>query len=128
MSDKDVFEYAVLRAVPRVDRAEFVNVGVLLYCQQRDFLEARTHVDERRLLALDPHVDLPAVGAAIEAIGRICAGEEEVGPAGTTPLGQRFRWLTAPRSTILHPGPVHAGLTDNPAGELSRLFARLVLL
>ena len=117
------FEYAVLRAVPRVQRGESVNVGVVLYCQDRDFLEARTHVDDARLRMLDADIDLDALGEALDAVCRTCAGE---GPAASTSQGQRFRWLTAPRSTVVQAGPVHAGLTDDPAAELERLVQDLV--
>jgi hypothetical protein len=118
-----VFEYAVLRAVPRVQRGEFVNVGVVLYCQDLDFLGALAHLDEERLRALDPGADLSAVTEALDAVCRTCEGE---GPAGATSLGQRFRWLTAPRSTVLQPGPVHGGVTDDPRGQLEHLLATLV--
>ena len=117
------FEYAVLRAVPQVQRGECVNVGVVLYCQERDFLDALTYVDEWRLRALDADMDLGALEDALAAVCRTCEGE---GPAASTSLGQRFRWLTAPRSTVLQTGPVHAGLTDDPAAELVRLVEALV--
>lgn len=120
------FEYAVLRAAPRVERGEFVNVGVLLYCRERDFLRAVWEVDPDRLRALDPSVDLDAVCASLEHIRAICAGESSGGPAAATSLGERFRWLTAPRSTVVHAGPIHAGLTTDPPAELDRLLSRLV--
>jgi hypothetical protein len=118
-----VFEYALLRAVPQVERGECVNVGVLVHCRELDFVGAAVHVDRDRVLALAPDCDVDALRAAAQAVVRACAGE---GPAGTTTPGQRFRWLTAPRSTVLQPGPVHAGLTDDPAGELQRLLEVLV--
>lgn len=118
-----VFSYAVLRAVPRVERGEYVNVGVLVHCRDRDFLAAAVDVPDDRLRALAPNCDVDAVRVAADAVVRTCAGE---GPAGATSLGQRFRWLTAPRSTVLQPGPVHAGLTDDPAAELARLLETLV--
>lgn len=117
------FEYALLRAIPQVQRGERVNVGVVLYCQERDYLAARTHVDAGRLGALDPDLDLAAVEEALVAVCRTCEGE---GPAGETSRGQRFGWLTAPRSTVLQAGPVHGGLTDDPAAELERLVQALV--
>ena len=120
---RSVFEYAVLRAVPHVERGECVNVGVVLYCQALDFLATQVHVDEDRLRALDRDVDVAAVREAADALRLTCEGE---GPAGATSLGQRFRWLTAPRSTVVHAGPVHTGLTDDPAGELDRLLSSLV--
>lgn len=118
-----LFEYALLRAVPRVERGELVNVGVVLYCQDLDFLGALAALDEDRLRALDPDVDLSAVTEALDAVCRTCQGE---GPAGETSLGQRFRWLTAPRSTVLQPGPVHGGVTDDPQAQLEHLLATLV--
>ena len=120
---RSVFEYAVLRAVPRLERGECVNVGVVLYCRPRDFLATEVHVDEARLRALDPAVDVVAVREAALAVRRACAGD---GPAGATSLGQRFRWLTAPRSTVVHAGAVHTGLTDDPSADLTRLLGLLV--
>ncbi|MCW2500352.1 MAG: hypothetical protein JWN87_2028 [Frankiales bacterium] len=119
-----LFEYAVLQAVPRVERGECVNVGVVLYSQDRDFLDALVHVDETRLRSLDATVDVAAVQESLDAVCRACAGE---GPAGQTPLRQRFGWLTAPRSTVVRTGPIHTGKTDDPAAELSRLQQLLVL-
>ena len=118
-----VFEYAVLRAVPRMERGECVNVGVVLYCQARGFLATQVHVDDARLRALDPDVDVDEVRRAAQAMRLTCEGQ---GPAGETSLGQRFRWLTAPRSTVVQPGAVHTGLTDDPAGDLARLVTALV--
>lgn len=118
-----VFEYAVLRATPRVERGECINIGVVLYCQADDLLTVRVHVDAERLRALDPDVDLDGVVEAAAALQRTCDGE---GPAGETTLGQRFRWLTAPRSTVVHAGPVHSGLTTDPAAEVERLVQLLV--
>ena len=118
-----VFEYALVRASPRVDRGECVNVGVVLYCQSRDFLAVRVHVEPDRLRVLDPEVDVDGVHGAATALQRTCEGQ---GPAGQTSLGQRFRWLTAPRSTVVHTGPVHSGLTDDPEVELTRLLDVLV--
>lgn len=127
MTARVPFEYAVLRAVPRVDRGEFVNVGVMVYCQARDYLAARGRVDADRLRALDRRADVAAVEAALAALEATCAGEASMGPAASGPPGARFRWLAAPRSTVLQPGPVHPGLTGDPAQELDHLLARLVL-
>jgi hypothetical protein len=121
-----VFEYAVMRAVPRVERGEIMNVGVILYCQPADFLGCLTHVDEARLRALDPGVDVAGVRAALAAICTACNGGPDAGHAAGQSLGSRFRWLTAPRSTVVQPGPVHAGLTGDPRRELDRLLADLV--
>lgn len=118
-----VFQYVLLRAVPRVDRGECVNIGVVLYSQQRDFLGCVIDVDATRLAALDPTVEADAVRAAAGAFERCCRGE---GPAAELSLGQRFGWLTAPRSTVVQAGAVHPGLTADPAADLARLVDRLV--
>jgi Protein of unknown function (DUF3037) len=121
------FEYAVLRVVPRVERGECINAGVVLYCQADKFLGARVHLDPARLKALDPGVNLEAVRAHLEAVRSVCAGVPEAGAVGRLPLGERFGWLVAPRSTVVQPSPVHTGLTDNPAAELEHLLQRMVL-
>ena len=126
ISDRAVFEYAVLRAFPDVERGESMNVGVLVWCQDRDYLGAAVDVDHVRLLALAPGVDVAAIGGAVDAVQRACLGGEDTGPAASMTKGQRFRWLTSPRSTVVQPGPVHAGLTADPAAELDRLLGRLV--
>lgn len=124
---RDPFEYAVLRVVPRVDRGESMNAGVLLYCQARSFLGARVHLDVDRLRALDPGADPAAVEQALRHAAGVCAADPSVGPAGEEDPGRRFRWLTAPRSTVVQPGPVHTGLTSDPEAELDHLLQRLVL-
>ncbi|WP_131739982.1 DUF3037 domain-containing protein [Actinomadura roseirufa] len=126
-AEPTVFEYAALRVVPRVERGEVMNVGVVVYCRALDYLGCRTHLDERRLLALDSSLDLEGVGTALKAVDAICCGGERAGQAAAEAPGARFRWLTAPRSTIVQPGPVHAGLTADPAAELERLLDLLVL-
>ena len=123
---RDGYQYVVLRCVPRVEREEFVNVGVVLYCQGADFLDAAYRVDEERLRALAPDVDLAAVDAALETVCRVCRGVTGGGLPTLGGLGKRFGWLSAPRSTVVQPGPVHGGLTDDPASELTALLARLV--
>jgi hypothetical protein len=122
-AQRAVFEYAVLRAVPSIERGECLNIGVLLWCQQHEYLDAAVEVDAARLAALAPGCDADAVRAAADAVVRASRGE---GPAGGTSPGQRFRWLTSPRSTVVQPGPVHAGLTGDPALELQRLLDVLV--
>lgn len=126
MSGRRPFEYAVLRVVPRVERGEAINAGVLLYCRAFDYLGAHTHLDVDRLYALDPGADPGAISRALAAAAEVCAGAESCGPAATAELGRRFRWLTAPRSTVVQPGPVHPGLTTDPAGDLARLMRLLV--
>lgn len=124
---KKPFAYAAIRLVPRVEREEFVNVGVVLYCQMYDFLCAHTQVDDDRVRALHPGADVAAVRDGLRAWEKICGGQADAGPAAReTRLGERFRWLTAPRSTIIQPGPVHMGMTDDPAAELERLMGALV--
>lgn len=119
------FSYAVIRAVPRVERGEFVNIGVIIYCQDRDFLAAEVAIDEVRLRALDPAVDLDAVRRSAEAVVLRCA--EPVGSARENDgMLYRFGMLTAPRSTVVQPSPVHAGVTEDPAATLAALLNRLV--
>jgi Protein of unknown function (DUF3037) len=119
------FQYAVLRAVPRVDRGEFVNIGVIVYCQQADFLRCSVTVDADRLRALDPGVDVEAVRTAADAVVAGCA--VDVGSARHNDgLATRFGMLTAPRSTVVQPSPIHAGVTTDPDRTLADLVARLV--
>jgi hypothetical protein len=120
-------EYAYLRAVARVELGESVNVGVLVYCQARDYLGCATWFDPGRVRALDPAADVEGLAASLGAIVRICAGGERAGQAGEISIGQRFRWLTAPRSAVLQPGPVHLGLCREPEETLRRLAASAAL-
>lgn len=120
------YEYAVLRAVPRVDRGEFVNVGVVLYSQRRDFLDADMLVPTERLRALDPSTDIDGVERTLTALIEKCRADVTSTAREGGGRGAVFRWLTAPRSTVVQPGPVHSGLTDDPAAELQRLLDRLV--
>lgn len=126
MTERHVYEYALLRVVPRIERGECVNAGVLVYCRAHSYVGARTHLDEDRLLALDPRADVAAVRAALRAVESVCAGGAAAGPAAEDDAGRRFRRLVAPRSTVVQPGPVHTGLTDDPAAEAERLLALLV--
>lgn len=114
-------EYAYLRVVPRVELGESVNVGVIVYCQARDFLACATWLDPDRVRALDPAADIDGIAAALGAVAKICRGGEQAGQAAGISLGQRFRWLTAPRSAVLQPGPVHLGLCCEPEETLHRL-------
>lgn len=120
------FQYVVLRCVPRVDRQEFLNVGVVLYCQAADFLGSAAHVDEVRLEALAPGTDVAQVRSALAAVDAVCRGLPESGAAGQGSLGNRFGFLSAPRSTVVQPGPIHGGLTSDPRRELDVLLDRLV--
>ena len=117
------YEYAIIQAVPRIERGEVINVGVVLYCQRLDFLAARTHLHEDRLLALDPGADLEGIRTALRSWESTCTGD---GATGRMNLGERFRWMVAPRSTILRAGPVHMGLAEDPDAELDRLVQLLV--
>ena len=120
------YQYVALRCVPRVEREEFVNVGVILYSQGAEFLEAAYHVDEDRLQILFPDVDATAVADALETVCQVCRGVTGGGLPTLGGLGRRFGWLSAPRSTVVQPGPVHGGLTDDPAVALRALVERLV--
>lgn len=122
-----VYEYALLRAMPRVDRGEVINVGVLLYCRALDFLDTRVHLDVDRLRALDPTVDPGPIEAALRSMTAVCSATPGSGPAGRPETGRRFRWLTAARSTVLQPGTVHTGRTSDPAAEIDHLLRKLVL-
>jgi hypothetical protein len=118
----EVFEWALVRVVPRVERGEAINAGVIVYCKSFRYLRAKIGLDEQRLRSLDAGVDLPAVRAALTAFELACTQ----GPLAEFTLGERFRWLTAPRSAIVQPGPVHPGVTADPAADLDRLFETLV--
>lgn len=122
-----VFEYALLRVVPRVDRGEAMNAGVLLYCRPLGYLGARVHLDADRLRALDPDADPGPIEQALQGIVEVCAATARAGGAAEEEIGRRFRWLTAPRSTVVQPGPVHTGLTTDPDADADRLLAKLVL-
>jgi hypothetical protein len=120
------YDYAVVRVVPRVEREEFVNVGIILSCPTRDFLEARIELDERRLTALDPGINLEAVRAHLASIPLICAGGPQAGPIGQLSRRERFHWLVAPRSTIIQVSPVHTGRCTDLTGTLDHLLATMV--
>lgn len=120
------YEYVVLRCVPRVDREEFLNVGVVLHCRMADFLDVAWRVDRDRLLALDPNVDVDQVCEALSFIEAVCAGDPSAGAPAAEPLSQRFGFLKAPRSTVVQPGPVHGGVASDPARHLEHLVERLV--
>jgi len=127
MPDKHLFEYAVLRVVPRVEREEFLNVGVILYCASQGFLQVRFAVPEARLLAFaNAPLDLADLHERLRAFERICAGRRAGGPIGQLAVASRFRWLTAMRSTIVQTSAVHPGLCTDPSATLNRLFDQLV--
>lgn len=120
------FQYVVIRCVPRVDRGEFVNVGAVLFCQEADFLKSAWHADPVRLRAVHPGLDVDLVCEGLVFIDQVCAGDDRGGPAAGEPIGTRFGFLKAPRSTVLQPGPVHGGITADPERELGRLLEKLV--
>ena len=115
------FDYALLRVVPRVERQEFINAGVVVYCPEKRFLAARVRLDRARLLALWPEVDVALIEKHLAAIERICAGDLEAGPIAKLSQRERFHWLTSPRSTIVQPSPVHTGVCDETGALLDRL-------
>jgi len=120
------YDYAIVRVVPHVERGEQVNVGVILSCTDTDFLDARIEVNDRVLLAIDPAIDLAAVRTNLKVIPLVCRGGPEAGPIGLLPPRGRFRWLVAPRSTIIQPSAVHTGRTADPAACLEHLMDRIV--
>ena len=126
MPAREDFQYAIVRVVPRVDRGEQINVGVILSCPEVDFLAARIEADEAVLRAVDPGIDMAAVRANLDMIPAVCRGGPEAGPIGELPPRGRFRWLVSPRSTIIQPSPVHTGRTSDPAACLEHLMDRVV--
>lgn len=126
MSAEYTYDYAIIRVVPRVERGEQVNVGVILSCADTDFLEAAIEMDESAVLALDPDADLEMIRTNLATIPVVCRGGPEAGPIGALPARGRFRWLVSPRSTIIQPSPVHTGRTSDPPACLQHLMDRLV--
>lgn len=124
--EMDVYDYAVVRVVPRVEREEFINAGVILSCQRSGFLQAAIALDEARLLALDPQVDVDTVRRHLSAIVAICAGEAGCGPIAQLPFRSRFHWLTARRSAIIQTSPVHTGRCTDAAAALDHIMDRMV--
>jgi len=122
-----LFEYAVLRVVPRVEREEFLNVGVIVYCRSLGFLETRFALPEAKLLAVAPDLELTEITARLQAFKHICRGRATGGTIGQLPIAERFRWLTATRSTVVQCSPVHPGRCADASETLTQLFAQLVL-
>jgi hypothetical protein len=120
------FDYATIRVVPRVERQEFINAGVVVFCLEKKFLAARIHLDERRLTALWPGTDVELVREHLAAIVRICSGDESAGPIAKLSQRERFHWLIAPRSTIIQPSPVHSGLCESTEDLPERLAKQLL--
>lgn len=127
MRERHPFSYTVVRVVPRVEREEFVNAGVVVFCPDLDFLGARMALDSARLVALAPDADVALVERHLAAIPRVCAGDASAGLVGAMSLRERWHWLAAPRSTIVQTSPAHSGLCTQPREELDRLVARVVL-
>ncbi|HEY2561208.1 MAG TPA: DUF3037 domain-containing protein [Caldimonas sp.] len=126
MPDHCTYDYAIVRVVPRVERGEFVNVGAIVSSDAASYLAARFAVDETRLRALDPRIDLAAVRTSLAAIAAVCSGGAAAGPIGRLTLRERFHWLVAPRSTIIQTSAVHTGRCDDLDGALGHLLDRMV--
>lgn len=126
MPDSHAFDYAVLRLAPRVEREEFINVGVILFCRTLRFLDCRICLDGERLAALAPGFDCAAAQAQLDLVPLLCAGGAAAGAIGELDQAERFRWLASPRSTVVQVSPVHGGLCDDPQAALDDLFQRLV--
>jgi hypothetical protein len=126
VSTEYTYDYAIVRIVPRVERDERINVGVILSCVDVEFLEARIELDVARVLALDPALDLDAIQAGLATIPAVCAGGPGAGPIGALPQRGRFRWLVSPRSTVIQTSAVHTGRTSDPAAAIERLLDTMV--
>jgi molybdopterin-guanine dinucleotide biosynthesis protein len=126
MHERFVFDYAVVRIVPRVDRGELLNAGVIVFSPTAGFLDCRIELDHTRLLALAPSIDIAVVESYLEAIPKICAGGGEAGSIGDLPQRARFHWLVAPRSTVIQTSAVHSGVHEDPRAALEGLFEKLV--
>jgi hypothetical protein len=126
VSERHAFDYAVVQIVPRVDRDERINTGVILFCPAAAFLGCRIALDQARVRALAPRLDLAAIATQLEAIRAVCAGDEAAGPIARLSPSERFHWLVAARSTVVQPSVAHAGLCDDPVAALDRLFASAV--
>jgi hypothetical protein len=121
------FDYAILRVVPRVERQEFINAAVIVFCLEKKYLDARVHFESARLLALWPDIDIELIRDHLNAVPRICAGDVNAGPIARLPQRERFHWLISPRSTIIQPSPVHTGVCDETEGLLDRLAKQFLL-
>ncbi|HNP22669.1 MAG TPA: DUF3037 domain-containing protein [Panacibacter sp.] len=126
MQEKQLFEYAIIRVVPRVERGEFLNVGVILYCASKSFLQIKYALNKERLLALSPEIEFNELTQILHAFEQICKGAAEGGPIAQLPLSSRFRWLTAARSTVIQTSPVHPGLCSDMNNTLDKLYAEMV--
>ena len=120
------FNWTVLQVVPRVERDERFNAGVIVFCRSRRFLDAQMWLDERKLLALDPQADARLIRAHLDALARIAVGDLTAGPIAALEQAERFHWLSSPSSTVIQPSPVHGGVTTDPSGTLEKLFSQMV--
>jgi len=127
MQDKQLFEYAVIRVVPRVEREEFINVGVILFCKKQDFLQAKFKLDKSRIKNFCDQLNVEILEEHLKTFERICRGDKDAGPIGKLPVAERFRWLTATRSTVVQTSKTHPGFCVDPAETLTKLFKQLVL-
>ncbi|WP_432711764.1 DUF3037 domain-containing protein [Pedobacter sp.] len=127
MQEKTLYEYAIIRVVPRVEREEFLNIGVILFCAKQKYLQIKYIVEPKRLRALHATLDLDELEAHLEALEKICAGAKQGGPIGSLDLPSRFRWLTATRSTIVQTSKVHPGFCVDPLQTLEKLYLNMVL-
>lgn len=126
MPARSSFDYATIRVLPRIDRGEFLNAAVVLFCPARAFLGCVVGWDEERMRALARHADWPSIRRHVEAVRAVCAGETEAGPIARLSASERFHWVVAPRSTVVQPSPVHAGLCEDPAATLDGLYRSLI--
>lgn len=126
MRDHYTYDYAIIRVVPKVEREEFINVGVIIWCQSKEFLDACIELDEQRLMALDSTLDVGTIRSHLATIPAICAGGDQGGPIGQLSQRERFHWLVAPRSTVIQTSPVHTGYCKNPSTVLEHLLNTMV--
>jgi hypothetical protein len=127
MQGKDLFEYAVIRVVPKVEREEFLNVGVILYCSKQKFLQTKFNVDKERLCSFSQKADIEMLKEYLNGFDQVCKGSDGAGEIGKLPIAERFRWLTATRSTVVQTSKVHPGLCDDAPVMLEKLFEELVV-
>jgi hypothetical protein len=127
MQERDLYEYAIIRVVPRVEREEFMNIGVIVFCAKQRFLEVVFHLDRERLAAFCPETDLEELQLHLKALQRICSGEKEAGPIAQLDRPSRFRWLTATRSTVIQASKVHPGFCMDAAATLEKIYRTMVL-
>ena len=126
MPDNNLYEYAILRLVPRVEREEFMNIGVVLFCKARKYLKVKYALDDQRILSFSASISVDEVQCYLQAFDNICQGTKQGGPIAQLPIPERFRWLTATRSTVIQASKVHPGMCDDPGATLEHLFSMMV--